>query len=153
MSSPSVNVLGSQQWPVGYHQVPKFALSQTDSTHIAMAQVVVDFAGKQLTYNARIFVITTYSLDPGTPYAVTIYDPALVGDLPGQTNLQAFCLNDSTQNGKPGYVYIGSVVAWVDPNKAYVGPGGWMPGSGYTPADPNLSVPLPWPKAPYVPVP
>lgn len=127
-------------WPVSYRQVPAIALSQSGPTTIQMAQVQVNFASPQppLTYNARTFTISKAGL-----YFVSIYDPALAGDLPSETNLTAYCLDRSQQNGQPGFVYIGSILA----NAAGSGtpqPGGFPPGSGLDPTwDPGAWKPQP----------
>jgi hypothetical protein len=138
----SANPNSLLNWPSSYRQVPAVALSQTNATTIAMAQVVQNFASPlaPLTYNARTFTISK----PGL-YFVTIYDPALAGDLPSETNLTAYCLDRSQQNGQPGFVYIGSILA----NAAGPGtpqPGGYPPGSGLDPTwDPgSVKPPLVW---------
>jgi hypothetical protein len=122
----SANPNSLLNWPASYRQIPAIALSQTNPTTIQMAQVVQNFAWPRspLTYNARTFTISK----PGL-YFVTIYDPTLAGDQPSETNLTAYRVDRSQQNGQPGYVYCGSILATAA-GPGTPQPGGYPPGSG-----------------------
>jgi hypothetical protein len=96
----------------GYTQTPSVVLSQAPLTYsVAMAQSTEKFtSGTTVLYNSRSFAIP----DPGgspTTYYVTIYDPAQLGDNPGETNLTAYCETSKSRITQAGYIYLGSIIA------------------------------------------
>jgi Putative phage tail protein len=109
-----------------YSQDPVLALSQPGGTFtVEMAQVSEQFNSNPANYNARSFTVP----DPGsTPtwYYVTIFDPGMVGDTGGGTNLTAFCETSAQRVGVPGYTFIGAIqVTHLGGGGDATVPGGW----------------------------
>lgn len=112
---------GNSNW-LGY-KISGGALTNPTSTSIAMAQATATWQDShQSIYNARSFTIPA----PSTPttYYVTIYDPAMLGDNPGATNLSAQCQTSNANVGVAGYVYIGAITALPAGSGTQSGSGG-----------------------------
>ena len=105
-----------------YVNTPSIALSQPDATHIAIAEVDVEFAKGRAKYKARTIEIP--ASEARVVYYVTIEDPDYLGDRDGK-ELRAFAEPTHDKCGTDGYVYMGALRTGHAPIQERVTPGGW----------------------------
>lgn len=107
-----------------YVNTPSIALSQPDETHIAIAELDVEFAdGRRAKYKARTVEILAGA---GIWYYVTIEDRRCLGDRHG-VELQAFAEPSHDKCGVDGFTYVGAIFIRRDPSSGFERslPGGW----------------------------
>jgi hypothetical protein len=105
-----------------YVNTPSIALSQPDATHIALAEVDVEFANGRAKYRARTIEIP--ARESPVVYYVTVEDPYYLGDREG-TELRAFAEPTHDKCGTEGFIYMGALKTGSNPIQERVTPGGW----------------------------
>jgi hypothetical protein len=105
-----------------YVNTPSIALSQPDATHIALAEVNVEFAKGRAKYKARTIEIPRG--DAPVWFYVAIEDPDYLGDRDGM-ELRAFAEPTHDKCGVDGFIYMGALKTGCDPIEERVMPGGW----------------------------
>jgi len=105
-----------------YSNTPAVALTQTNSTTIALAAVSVSFAAVTLLYNARTITIPA----PTAPqwYYITIADPDFYGDAGSTSPLQVFAEMTTEKCDASGYIYMGAIQVNASAVAALSLPGG-----------------------------